>query len=59
MKVFSIDAFKNDEAFHKYGVKYSMKLGWPQKLDGKTIEEIKELGYSVSPKWMVDKEEKK
>ena len=34
----------------------ALKLGWPQKLDGRTREEMNSLGYVCNLNWLVVEE---
>ena len=35
----------------------ALKLGWVQKCEGKTEEEIEKMGYRVMDEWMVEEDE--
>lgn len=53
MKVFSIEKFVKDTESTEPGLsKDFLEAGWPYEIEGKTSEEIEEMGYSTHPDWM-------
>ena len=57
MKVFSLEAYKRSMQHDKKNRAKALELGWPQRFDGKTEEEIKQEGCIVHPAWMIEKEQ--